>query len=141
MSNVEGETDLYFYHDASPINTLSSDVSKFQNAVIKNVKKIHTKSLNSILQNFKINRHIDYMNIDVEGYEEKVLEGFDLNRYRPSIISIEYLDLKMKKLEFKNNNIDNLIQSNLYKYLIDNDYFFVNWLHGDLIFVHKDFRD
>ena len=99
MSNVEGETDLYFYHDASPINTLSSDVSKFQNAVIKNVKKIHTKSLNSILQNFKINRHIDYMNIDVEGYEEKVLEGFDLNRYRPSIISIEYLDLKMKKLE------------------------------------------
>ena len=81
------------------------------------------------------------MNIDVEGYEEKVLEGFDLNRYRPSVISIEYLDLKMKKLEFKNNNIDNLIQSNLYKYLIDNDYFFVNWLHGDLIFVHKDFRD
>jgi len=141
VSNVEGETDLYFYHDASPINTLSSDVSKFQNAVIKNVKKIHTKSLNSILQNFKINRHIDYMNIDVEGYEEKVLEGFDLNRYRPSVISIEYLDLKMKKLEFKNNNIDNLIQSNLYKYLIDNDYFFVNWLHGDLIFVHKDFRD
>jgi len=47
----------------------------------------------------------------------------------------------MKKLEFKNNNIDNLLNSNLYKYFIDNNYLFVNWLHGDLIFIHKDFRD
>ena len=23
----------------------------------------------------------------------------------------------------------------------NNDYYFVNWLHGDLIFVHRDFRD
>lgn len=141
MSNTEGLTDLYFYHDASPINTLSSEVSKFQNANIKKIKKIHTKSLNSILQNINTERHIDYMNIDVEDYEEKVLEGFDINKYKPSVISIEYLDLKMSKLEFKNNNINNLIKSNIYKYFIDNDYFFVNWLHGDLIFVHKDFRD
>lgn len=141
VSNTEGLTDLYFYHDASPINTLSSEVSKFQNANIKKIKKIHTKSLNSILQNINTERHIDYMNIDVEDYEEKVLEGFDINKYKPSVISIEYLDLKMSKLEFKNNNINNLIKSNIYKYFIDNDYFFVNWLHGDLIFVHKDFRD
>jgi FkbM family methyltransferase len=141
VSNTEGLTDLYFYHDASPINTLSSEVSKFQNANIKKIKKIHTKSLNSILQNINIERHIDYMNIDVEGHEEKVLEGFDINKYKPSVISIEYLDLKMSKLEFKNNNINNLIKSNIYKYFIDNDYYFVNWLHGDLIFVHKDFRD
>ena len=27
------------------------------------------------------------------------------------------------------------------KEVVDNNYYFVNWLHGDLIFVHKDFRD
>jgi hypothetical protein len=81
------------------------------------------------------------MNIDVEGQEEKVLESFDINKYKPSVISIEHLDLKMKNLKFKNNNIDNLLKSNMYKYFIDNNYYFVNWLHGDLIFVHKSFRD
>ena len=81
------------------------------------------------------------MNIDVEGNEEKVLTGFDVKKYKPLVISVEYLDLKMKKLELKNNDINNLLNSNLYKYFIDNNYYFVNWLHGDLIFVHKDFRD
>ena len=81
------------------------------------------------------------MNIDVEGHENQVLEGFDLEKYKPSVVSIEFLDLKMKKLEFKNNDIKNVLNSNLYKYFIQNDYFFVNWLHGDLIFIHKDLRD
>ena len=81
------------------------------------------------------------MNIDVEGHEEKVLEGFDIKKYKPSVISVEYLDLNMKKLELKNNNLQNITNSNLYNFFIKNNYHFVNWLHGDLIFVHKDFRD
>ena len=47
----------------------------------------------------------------------------------------------MKKLEFKNNNIQTILDSNIYKYFIENNYYFVNWLHGDLIFVHEDLRD
>ena len=69
------------------------------------------------------------------------MSGFDINKYKPSVVSVEYLDLKMKKLEFKNNNLDNLLNSNIYKYFNDNNYYFVNWLHSDLIFIHKDFRD
>ena len=81
------------------------------------------------------------MNLDVEGFEEKVLSSFDIKKYRPLVISVEFLDLKMKKLEFKNNNIKTLLDSNIYKYFIENKYHFVNWLHGDLIFVHENFRD
>ena len=81
------------------------------------------------------------MNIDVEGFEEKVLSSFDIKKYKPLVISVEFLDLKMKKLEFKNNNIQTVLDSNIYKYLIENNYHFVNWLHGDLIFVHENFRD
>ena len=39
----------------------------------------------------------------------------------------------MQKLEFKNNNISNIINSELYKTMLSNNYFFINWLHGDLI--------
>ena len=141
VSSSEGEASLFFYHDKSPINTLNENVSKFQKANIKKKIPIKTFSLNKILESINLKKPIDYMNIDVEGHEDMVLEGFDLNKYKPTVLSIEYLDLKMKKLEFRNNDINNLMESNLYKYLTKNDYFFVNWLHGDLIFVHKDFRD
>ena len=141
VSDINGEAALYFYHDASPINTLSEEVSKFQKAKVKNVKNIQTKTLNNILQDLNFNSQINYMNIDVEGHEEKILKGFDIQKYKPNVVSIEYLDLKMKKLEFKNNDIKNLMNSILYKYFLNNDYYFVNWLHGDLIFIHKDFRD
>ncbi len=140
VSNIKGEAELYFYHETSPINTLSKEVHEYQKANIREIKKIQTFTLNYILEKINFNEEIDYMNIDVEGYEEKVLGGFDIKRYRPNVISVEYLDLKMKKLEFKNNNILNLLNSNIYKYFVDNNYHFVNWIHGDLIFVHKDFR-
>ena len=141
VSNIESETDLFFYHDASPINTLNEEVSNFQKAKVSKIKKIKTKTLDTIFKSINFNNNINYMNIDVEGYEEKILEGFDIQKYKPDVISIEYLDLKMNKLEFKNNNIQRLMESNLYKYFINNNYFFINWLHGDLIFVHKSFRD
>ena len=141
ISDKIEETELFYYHDASPINTLNKDVSNFQNAKIKEIKKIKTNTLNNILGSLKINSQIDYMNLDVEGFEEKVLSSFDIKKYKPLVISVEFLDLKMKKLEFKNNNIQTVLDSNIYKYLIENNYHFVNWLHGDLIFVHENFRD
>ena len=141
VSNIEEKTDLFFYHESSPINTLNKEVSDFQKAKVKEIKKIHTRTLNNILRDINLNTQLDYMNIDVEGSEEKVLNGFDIKKYKPNVVSIEYLDLKMNKLEFKNNDIKNLMSSSLYKFFINNDYYFVNWLHGDLIFVHKDFRD
>ncbi len=141
ISDTEKQVDLFFYHDSSPINTLSKKVSDFQKASVRQVKKIRTTTLNNILEKIDLENRIDYMNIDVEGYEEQVLKGFNINKFKPYVVSIEYLDLKMNKLEFKNNDINNLLSSNLYKFFLQNDYYFVNWLHGDLIFVHKDFRD
>ena len=141
ISDKEGETDFYFYHESSPINTLNKKVKEYQKAKISEIKKINTLTLNNVFKKINFDKNIDYLNIDVEGYEDKVLSGFDINKYKPSVVSVEYLDLKMKKLEFKNNNLDNLLNSNIYKYFNDNNYYFVNWLHGDLIFIHKDFRD
>ena len=141
ISDKEGETDFYFYHESSPINTLNKKVKEYQKAKISEIKKINTFTLNNVFKKINFDKDIDYLNIDVEGYEDKVLSGFDINKYKPSVVSVEYLDLKMKKLEFKNNNLDNLLSSNIYKYFNDNNYYFVNWLHSDLIFIHKDFRD
>ena len=79
--------------------------------------------------------------MDVEGHELNVLKGFNIKRYKPKVISVEFIDYQMDKLEFKNNDINRVIESEIYKYFISNDYHFINWTHADLIFVHKSFRD
>ena len=141
VSDKSGNVNLFYYHDGSPINTINSQNADYQKNKFKKIKLIKSETLNKILTNINFNKKIDYLNIDVEGHELNVLKGFNILKYRPSIISIEYLDYEMKQLELKNNNLENIINSNIYKYLIQNKYFFVNWVHGDLIFAHKNFRD
>ena len=116
-------------------------VSDFQTAIVKEIKTIKTTTLDITLQSLKLNNKIDYMNLDVEGHEMEIFKAFDLSLYKPSVISVEFLDLNMKYLEFKNNVLQRIVNSDLYKHLLNNNYHFVNWLHGDLIFVHRDFRD
>jgi len=141
ISSSVAEKKLYFYHDKSPINTLDKNTSNFQKAAVKEIKTIKTTTLDITLQNINLDNNIDYMNLDVEGHEMNILNAFDISRYKPSIISVEFLDFDMKYLEFKNNNLQRIVNSDLYKHFLNNNYHFVNWLHGDLIFVHRDFRD
>ena len=138
VSSNNSKKDLFFFHPGSPINSLEKKTIK--NKSNFSLKKIKTFTLNSILEDQKI-QHIDYFNLDVEGHEIDILKNFDIKYYKPKVISVEFIDYQMKKLEFKNNNINRVLQSDLYKYFITNDYHFVNWSHADLIFVHQDFKD
>jgi len=138
ISSVIGDKDLFFFHPGSPINSLEKKTIK--NKSNFSLKKIKTYTLNSVLQDYNM-QNIDYFNLDVEGHEIDVLKNFDIKLYKPKVVSVEFIDYQMKKLEFKNNNISRVLQSDLYNYFISNDYHFVNWLHADLIFVHEDFKD
>ena len=138
VSSDNSKKDLFFFHSGSPINSLEKKTIKDKTNF--SLKKIETFTLNSILKDYKI-KEIDYFNIDVEGHEIDILKNFDIKYYKPKVISVEFIDYQMKKLEFKNNNINRVLKSDLYRYFISNDYHFVNWSHADLIFVHKDFKD
>ena len=96
--------------------------------------------MNDILTDNLINK-VDYLNIDVEGHEIDVLNGFDINKFSPDIVSVEFLDLAMKKLEFKNNNLKNVLNSRIYEYMTKNGYSLINWNHADLIFINNKLRD
>ena len=142
VSDKSGEVDLYFYHDRSAINTLSKEIFDSREGKSFDIKKIRSETLNSIIENspFKDNK-IDFLTIDVEGYEINVLKGFDIKKYQPDIIVLEFIDNAVKKQEFYNNNIQNLINSEIYKYMSMNNYSFVNWIGFDLVFVSKNIRN
>ena len=137
VSSDLGEKDFFYFHEGSPINTLERKTLLNKDNYLK--KKIKTNTLNNILDQLNKIEEIDYMNIDVEGHEMSILNSFDIDKYKPSVISVEFIDFKMKKLELKYNNIERVIDSNLYKFLTNQNYNFINWSHSDLIFAHDNF--
>ena len=142
VSDKEDVKDLFFYHHKSEINTIEKRVFDLRNKKVEKIKKINTQTLNSILENFSFkNNKIDFLSIDVEGHELNVLKGFDLHKYQPDVLVVEFLDLSLKKLEFYEQNIETVLNSDIYNYLLKNNYYFVNWLHSDLVFVNKKIRN
>jgi FkbM family methyltransferase len=73
-------------------------------AIVHN--NIPVRTLNSILDD-EMPNFIDFLSLDVEGYELNVLKGIDFNRYKPKIIVVESFDNFVEDV--------NLILSNYYK--------------------------
>ncbi len=101
-----------------------------ENDIIDEVE-IKTVTLNKVLElsPFKY-KEIDLLNVDTEGNDFKVLKSLDFKIYNPKIIIIE------THLQ----DIQKILISEPYKYLIDKNYNLVSWNIYSLIFVKKDFK-
>ena len=132
LSNKQGLANLYFFHNRAAKNT----ISKSRGKGAKSIKKIKVDTLDNIIKNskFKTN-NIDFLSIDVEGNELKVLKGLNFRKYRPKIVSIEFIKPNVK--EFYQHNINDIFKSNIYKFMINKKYKFINWIHDDLVFISK----
>tara|TARA_B100001769_G_scaffold269816_1_gene260162 strand:- start:345 stop:1091 length:747 start_codon:yes stop_codon:yes gene_type:complete len=132
LSNKKGQADLYFFHNRAAKNT----ISKSRGTGARSIKKIEVNTLDNIIKNskFKI-KDIDFLSIDVEGNELNVLKGLNFKKYRPKIISIEFIKPNIK--EFYQHNIKDIEKSNIYKFMISKKYKLINWIHDDLVFISK----
>ena len=72
--------------------------SKSNNQVLK----LRTTSLNHVLEEHHAPNTIDYLSIDVEGAEERILAGFDFETYAFRCITIETPTVLLREL-FKNH--------------------------------------
>jgi FkbM family methyltransferase len=67
----------------------------------KNLTKVKALTLENILDNNLSNRNIDFISLDTEGYEFNILNGLNLNKYRPQYMLIEIYKKDFSKiLEF-----------------------------------------
>ena len=142
ISDEIKETDLFFYHSRSALNTIDKKTANYQKAKVTSIKKIQTTTLNNVLDESIYNSsNIDFLSIDVEGSELSVLKNFNFHKFKPKVIVVEYLDLSLNKLEIKNLSIQNAMNSEIYKLIISKNYTLANMIHSDLVFIYKDFRD
>ena len=142
ISDEMKETDLFFYHSRSALNTIDKKTANYQKAKVTSIKKIQTTTLNNVLDESIYNSsNIDFLSIDVEGSELSVLKNFNFHKFKPKVIVVEYLDLSLNKLEIKNLSIQNAMNSEIYKLIISKNYTLANMIHSDLVFIYNDFRD
>ena len=108
--------------------TTNADLIRNKDEIIESFE-LRTQSLNEIIDKspFK-DRPIDLLNIDTEGNDFSVLLSLDITKYVPKVIIIE-THLK---------TIEEIMNSDIYKYLQKNEYSLRSWNFYSLIFISKN---
>lgn len=127
--NYEQEYILGDFKDIHPMSSINGLRLKRKKMV-----KVPAITLDKILDKHLQNNQIDFLSLDVEGYELNVLKGISFDKYRPKYILIEIYNVDYNKILklLESNNYK--LHSNFTNYnLKDNP----NWdkTHNDYLFV------
>ena len=106
ISNKNESTFFYFDHLLSPINTLDKEFSDYSSKKISfkkhQKKKITTYKFENLIDSFNLKfKKIDFLNVDAEAYDFEVLEGFNLEKFKPKLICVELYNAELKIEEKK----------------------------------------
>lgn len=118
ISNKNGELTYYIFNEPA-VNCFDEKVAierMQQGWKLLEKKTIKTCTLNALLDKYlPVDKKIDFIDIDVEGFEEQILKAFDFEKYAPSYFLIEALDFFNKDIiEYKNTEIYNILSSKGY---------------------------
>ncbi len=110
VSNKNEVIEMYFQKKLSQISTIEKFQAEkvFQGDIKRS--KINSFTLDAALKKTKLNDlKIDFLDIDVEGADLKVLEGFSIEKFKPRLICVEIHEKEITKSE-------------IFKYLINYKY-------------------
>jgi FkbM family methyltransferase len=110
ISNKNEMIKLFYQKELSQLSTIERDQAEtvFQGNIKE--KAIQAFTLDEILNRDKYkNSKIDFLDIDVEGGDLKVLEGLSFDKFKPELVCVEI-------------HIKEIKQSDIYKFLINKNY-------------------
>ena len=120
VSDKEGELSFYYQKKFSQLNTTDKEIAKENFQGNYQEKKVKCQTIQNILDNSKYsNKKIDFLNIDVEGAEMKVLNTLNFEIYDPSLICVEILGYREMQSEQREKEIKN---NEIYKFLVNKGY-------------------
>lgn len=111
------EVLTYFAFNDPALNGFSKELSdereRMTNYFIKFTRNIETITLEEILDQYlPKNQEIDFLSIDVEGLDFRVLQSNNFQKHRPKVILIEILGSSLKNIE--NNEISKYLKKHKY---------------------------
>ena len=120
VSDKEGELSFFYQKKFSQLNTTDKEIAKENFQGNYQEKKVKCQTIQNILDNSKYkNKKIDFLNIDVEGAEMKVLNTLNFEIYDPSLICIEILGYREMQSEQREKEIKN---NEIFKFLVNQGY-------------------
>ena len=120
VSDKEGEISFFYQKKFSQLNTTDKEIAKENFQGNFKEKKVKCQTIQNILDNSKFkNKKIDFLNIDVEGAEMKVLNTLNFEIYDPSLICIEILGYRQMQSEQREKEIKN---NEIFKFLVNQGY-------------------
>ena len=97
------------------LSSITTDADKWLDTITKKgvaKHKVTTKTLTTILEDNNAPKFIDYLSIDTEGSELKVLQGIDFTKYTFGYITIEH-----NRIEPRRQQIRQLLEQNGYSFI------------------------
>ena len=98
QKGVSDKTEIlkYYMFNEPALTTFDKKLADEQNGLrnykIDKILDIEVSIFDHILKNINLNKKIDFISIDIEGLDLKVLKSIDLKKYRPQLIIIELLN-------------------------------------------------
>jgi FkbM family methyltransferase len=90
VSNFEGTAAFHGLPENPALSSLSSaQVAKHGSAGAPQSVDVPVTTLNRLFEIHVGDRQVDFLKIDVEGYEKEVIEGGDFKKFRPKVIIVE----------------------------------------------------
>ena len=121
VSNKDEVINMYYQKELSQISTIEKRQADkiFQGNIKKS--KIDSLTLDSVLKKTKLDDiKIDLLDIDVEGADLKVLEGFSLEKFKPKLICVEIHEKEIRKskifIHLTNSNYE-LVWSGIFSHI------------------------
>ena len=116
ISDFSNEVDLFEDDILGPVNTIDEKMyEKSKGIFFKKgvIKKIKTYKIFDLISEHTLYQNIDFLNIDAEGSDYKIIRQIDLKKSKISLVAIETHDPNGNKL-YDFDNISKYFENNLY---------------------------
>ena len=131
LSKHEGSLNYYMFNEPA-LNTFDEQEALLKESGVYKIKKtidVRVTTLSSVLESYlPESKSIDFMSIDVEGFDELVVKSINFDLYRPKVLVVEILRTPFK----------DIADNKIYKFLEENEYYLHSKLYNSHIFTSFD---
>ena len=126
ISDKEEDVTLYRYSKYGLGSTIDKKIAFETSDHIYDKTIVKTRTLNQVINESPYkDTQIDVLSIDVEGVDFKVLKSLNIEKYSPKVIIIEDHHKK----------IEDILETDTFKFLDQNNYILRSWSFYSLIFI------